>query len=134
MDSSVLPSTFLLTLLMLIGLIFFIRASVKARIQVARITLAQPEAAVLQTLQEYFIGRAYRTSAVDPEQRQVTLEGDVRPSLGLSIFLSGLAAIGLLCLSLMLSMLWPQFTPILPGLVLISPLAGDFLLAQSWKS
>lgn len=126
MDSSVLPSTFLLTLLMFIGLVFFIRASVKARIQVVRLTLARSEAVVLQTLREYFAGRAYRVSIVDSEQKQITFEGNVRPSLGLAIFLTGLAAIGFLCLSLVLSMLWSQLTVPLLGLVLLAPLAGVF--------
>jgi hypothetical protein len=126
MDNSVLPSTLLLTLLMLVGLIFFIRASVKARIQVIRLTLTQPEPIMLQAIRDYFIGRAYYTTAIDPEHKQITFEGNVRPSLGLAIFLSGLAAVGLLCLSLVLSMLWSQPSPLLLGLVLLSPIAGVF--------
>ena len=126
MADSVLPSTLLLTLLMLVGLVFFIRASVKARIQVVKLTLPQSESIVVEALQNYFTGRAYHTSAIDPVQKQITFEGNVRPSLGMAFFLSGLAAIGLLCLSLVLSMLWPTLTLALLALVLFSPLAGVF--------
>ncbi|HEY9906459.1 MAG TPA: cofactor assembly of complex C subunit B [Thermosynechococcaceae cyanobacterium] len=134
MSYSVLSSTLLLTLLMLVGLIFFIRASVKDRIQVLRLSSAQPEEVTLQSLQEHFADRAYWVAAVDPGQKQIALEGNVRPSLALAIFLSGLAAIGMLCLSLVLSMLLPQLGLALLGLVLLSPIAGIFYWRRAGRA
>lgn len=126
MDSSILWSTFVLTSLMLVGLFFFIRASVKARIQVAALQVEQPPAALLAQVQEYFAQRAYRVVATEPEQNKITFEGVVSPSWFLAILLSGLAAVGALCLMLILSILMPQYSQILPGFVLVAPLAGLF--------
>jgi Flp pilus assembly protein TadB len=126
MSTSVLASTFLLTLLMLVGLFFFIRASVKDRTQTAKFVTALSEESLAGQLQQYFSQRAYTMIDVDAEQNQVAFEGIVRPSVFLAIFLTLLAAIGTLCLSLVLWILFPDytFTVFLP--VLLSPLAGVF--------
>lgn len=121
-----LASTLFLTLLMAIGLFFFIRASVKDRTEAETLLSAQPEDALLTQLEQYFTARAYRIVQLDPEQKQVTFRGVVAPSLGLAIFLSLLAAIGLLCLALVLSMVLPQVSPLWWGLVLLAPIAGGF--------
>lgn len=126
MDNSVLSSTFLLTLLLLVGLVFFIRASVKDRTQVVKLVSTQPEDSTSQQLMQYFAQRAYRIAAMDDARQQVMFEGLVRPSLFLALFLTGLAAIGGLCLSLVLSILLPQFSSLWLGLVLLSPIAGVF--------
>jgi Flp pilus assembly protein TadB len=130
MNTSVLSSTFLLTLLLLVGLFFFIRASIKDRTQQIKLTSSQsdnhPEAPILEQVQQYFAERAYRVSKVDKAQSQVTLEGFVRPSIFLAVFLSGLAAVGLFCLALVLSILFPKIAWISLALVLLSPLAGFF--------
>jgi hypothetical protein len=131
METSVLSSTFLLTLLLLIGLLFFIRASVKDRTQVVKLLAEQPQDAALEALKQYFVQRAYLVSVEDAVQRQVTLEGFVRPSLWLAVFLSGLAAIGGLCLALVLSILLPRFSSVLLGFVLLSPIAGIFYWRQA---
>jgi hypothetical protein len=129
MDRPVLASTFLLTLLLAIGLFFFIRASVKDRTQQMILLAAAPETTVLEQLQDYFSQRSYRIARVDAEQNQVTYTGFVRPSWFLAIFLSLLAAVGLLCLGLVLAVLFPQLTPGFWGLPLLSPVAGLFY----WK-
>lgn len=126
MQTSILSSTALLTVLLAVGLFFFIRASTKDRIQVARLITAQQEDALLEKLQQYFTERAYRIAAVDAAQNQVTFEGFVRPSLFLSVFLTFLAAVGFLCLALISSFLFPGESKFLPGLVLFSPIAGFF--------
>lgn len=126
MSNPVLSSTFFLTLLMAIGLFFFIRASVKDRTQLVTLASDQSEASLVEQLQQYFAQRAYRVTAVNPEQTQVTFEGQVRPSWFLAIFLSLLAAIGILCLVLVLSMLSPTWSAALWFLVLLAPLAGVF--------
>jgi hypothetical protein len=122
----VLSSTALLTLLLSIGLFFFIRASTKERIQTVKLVTDQPQESLLEQLQQYFSQRAYRISAVDAAQNQVMFEGFVRPSLLLAIFLTGLAMVGILCLALVLSFVIPSGKPVLPWLILLAPAAGVF--------
>jgi len=124
MTSFVFPSTLLLTSLMMVGLFFFVKASVKDRIQQVKLIAHTSEDSLLHQLEQYFSSRAYRVAALEAEQ--VTFTGLVRPSVFLTIFLTLLAASGLLCLGLVLSLLMPQIGPTFLGLVLLSPLAGWF--------
>ena len=126
MSTAVIPSTFFLTLLMTIGLVFFIRASVKARTQVITLASEQLEAVLLTRLRQYFDQRAYRVVSLDAAKNEVTFEGIVRPSLFLTGFLTLLAAIGALCLILMLSYLVADLSKIWLSLLLLPPLAGVF--------
>ncbi len=84
------------------------------------------EAVLLPRLEQYFIDRAYRIAAVDRDTDIITFEGLVRPSVFLATLLTGLAAIGALCLSLVLSMLFPDAGKLFLLLLLIAPLAGWF--------
>ncbi len=131
MDTAILPSTLLLTLLLSVGLFFFIRASTKDRIQKAQFVSALDEATFMQQLQEYFRTRSYQVVAVDPEKNQVTFEGFVNPSWFLAVFLTLLSAVGFLCLALVLSLLFPQLNIVFLGLVLLSPLSGLFYWKKS---
>lgn len=124
MISFVFPSTLLLTLLMMVGLFFFVKASVKDRIQQVKLIAYSSEESLLHQLEQYFSNRAYRVAALEAEQ--VTFAGLVRPSIFLAIFLTLLVASGLLCLGLVLSLLMPQIGTGFLGLVLLSPLAGWF--------
>lgn len=126
MDTSVLSSTFLLTLLLAVGLFFFIRASVKDRTRQVQLQFDQAEEAAMAQLQQYFINRAYRVASVNEAAHQVVLEGFVRPSWFLAIFLTCLAAVGAICIALVLSILLPNFAQWTIALVLLSPLAGFF--------
>lgn len=126
MDNAVLPSTFLLTLLLAVGLFFFIRASTKDRTQTVYLVSEQDEAALMPQLEAYFRLRAYRIAAVDQQQNQVTFEGFVRPSWFLAVFLFMLAATGLSCLALVLSLLFPNLSQWSPAILLLSPLSGLF--------
>jgi pilus assembly protein TadC len=129
MDTAILPSTLLLTLLLSVGLFFFIRASTKDRTETAQLVSEQDEAALMRQLKEYFRSRSYRVAAVDQAQNQVTFEGFVRPSLFLAVFLTLLAATGLVCLSLVLSLLFPGPIQLFLAIALLSPLSGLFY----WK-
>ena len=126
MIATTISSTLMLTLLLSVGLFFFIQASVKDRTQAVKLISEQPQESLLAQLQEYFTGRSYRIAAVDATQNQVTFEGFVRPSWFLAMFLTLLAAIGILCLALVLSMLFPGLGILFLGLELLSPLAGVF--------
>lgn len=129
MDIPILPSTLLLTVLMLVGLLFFIRASTKDRTEVAQLISNKEENVLLPQLKEYFQSRSYRVAAVDPDKNQVTFEGLVRPSLFLAVFLTSLAACGTLCLALVLSQLFPDRGNIFLVLLILSPLSAIFY----WK-
>jgi hypothetical protein len=133
MDTAILPSTLLLTLLMMVGLLFFIRASTKDRTEVAQLVSEQDEATLMPKIKEYFQARSYRVAAVDSKQNQVTFEGNVRPSWFLAVFLTLLAASGTLCLSLVLSLLFPELGNVFLGLVLLSPLSGVFYWKKSGR-
>ncbi|BAZ70146.1 MAG: cofactor assembly of complex C subunit B [Pelatocladus maniniholoensis HA4357-MV3] len=133
MDTAILPSTLVLTLLLSVGLFFFIRASTKDRTEVAQLVSEQDEATLMSQLREYFRVRSYRVAAVDPEQNQVIFEGNVRPSWFLAIFLTVLAATGILCLSLVLSQLFPSLSLFFLGMILLSPLSGIFYWKKAEK-
>ncbi|TAF08502.1 MAG: cofactor assembly of complex C subunit B [Nostocales cyanobacterium] len=126
MDTAIVPSTFLLTLLLSVGLFFFIRASTKDRTAREKLVSEQDEASLMTQLKDYFCSRSYRVIAVDQEKNQVTFEGFVRPSWFLAVFLTVLAAVGFACLSLVLSQLFSSQSPFLLALVLLSPLSGIF--------
>lgn len=129
MDTAILPSTLLLTLLLAVGLIFFIRASTKDRTETAQLVSEQAEAILMPKIKEYFYSRSYQVAAVNKEQNQVTFEGFVQPSWFLAVFLTLLATAGLACLSLVLSLLFPSVSTLFLGIVLLSPLSGIFY----WK-
>lgn len=122
----VLSSTFLLTLLLMVGLFFFIRASTKDRTEVAHYVTPLADVALLERLQTYFADRAYRVTHINPDDSRITLEGTVSASRFLAVFLSLLAATGLTCVALVLGILFPAIVPLPWGLVLLSPLAGWF--------
>lgn len=126
MDTAILPSTLLLTLLMSVGLIFFIRASTKDRTETAQLVSQLPQTSLMPQLKEYFRARSYRVAAVDRQQNKVTMTGFVKPSWFLAIFLTILAAVGFTSLSLVLSMLFSIKSFLLYGIVLLSPLSGIF--------
>lgn len=134
MNTAILPSTLLLTLLLSVGLFFFIRASVKDRTQEVKLVSEQAEDSLIAQLQQYLQERSYRVKRVDAEHNRVTFEGFVRPSLFLAIFLTLLAALGILCLALVLSLLFPSLSAIFLGLVLLSPAAGVFYWKRAARS
>ena len=129
MNPTIFSSTLLLTSLLSVGLFFFIRASVKERTQEVRLTSEQAQETLIAQLQQYMQERSYQVVKVDALQNQVTFEGFVRPSVFLAIFLSVLAAAGILCLALVLSLLFPKLGVFFLALVLLSPIAGIFY----WK-
>ncbi len=153
-------STLLLSSLMVIGLVFFIRASAKDRIEVAQFSSVQEADALRQAVISYFYSRAYqplsKASAAAPldadrpsnEQSSpeisdkaasagvtiingTTLVGMVSPSVFMAVFLSLLAAVGFACLSLIVATLFPVWGGWLLLLVAASPLAGVFYWRKS---
>lgn len=126
MTDTVIYSTLFLTLLMMVGLFFFIRASTKDRTE--RLILEPPATAAtaLDALTAYFEQRAYQVEALDRTANQITLTGQVRPSVFLAGFLTSLAAVGCLCFALVLSSLFPSLGQSFAGLMVLAPVAGWF--------
>lgn len=133
MQNLVLPSTFLLSILIVIGLVFFIRASTKARIETTVWSASQPSEQVLTDVTKYLENRAYRLKTVDREKDQVVFSGVVSASWGMAIFLSTLAAIGAICLGLVLAIQFPQVGYWGISTVLLAPGAGWFYFKKSQR-
>lgn len=121
-----LPSSFGLTFLLFIGLVFFIRASTKDRTQTITYCSTLDDVSLMEALQQYFEARAYRVTDIDAERGQISLEGTVGASVFLAVFLGGLAAIGFFCLALVLTISFPRWGPIPYLLVLLAPIASWF--------
>jgi hypothetical protein len=119
-------STLFLTLLMMVGLFFFIRASTKDRIETLILEPQTPTEVTLTALTTYFEGRAYQVQQVDATQSTITFNGQVRPSWFLAGFLTVLAAVGGLCFALVLASLFPQLGFAFLGLIGLAPAAGWF--------
>ena len=111
---------------MMIGLFFFIRASVKDRTQQIQLLPSESEDVLIKKLQQYFETRAYQLTAVDPENKEVTFKGFVQPSVFLTVLLTFLAGVGFSCLALVLFLLFPSVDRLFWLLVLFAPLAGVF--------
>ncbi len=139
-DDPARSSTLILTSLMVIGLVFFIRASTKDRIEVVQLGSVQQADTLKQAVVKYFYSRAYQPAAeaTKPDDSPgptiingTTLTGIVSPSIFMAVFLSVLAAVGFTCLSLVVTTLYPSWGGWLLGLVAASPLAGVFYWRKS---
>lgn len=121
---------------MMIGLVFFIRASVKDRTKQIQLLPAESADVLIKKLQDYFEARAYQLTSVDPQTKQVTFKGYVQPSLFLALLLSFLALVGLSCLTLVLFLLFPDLNRLCWLLLLIAPFAGVFYWQKAgrWES
>ncbi|NEP16885.1 MAG: cofactor assembly of complex C subunit B [Leptolyngbya sp. SIO4C1] len=125
MTDVVLSSTLLLTGLLVVGLVFFIRASAKDRTQTVAFASSQTADELQQQLTDYFEQRAYQRRDRSGAQ-PVQMIGQVRPSVFLAVFLSLLAAVGLLCLALVLLIALPAAGKLPLALTLLAPLAPIF--------
>ena len=125
-NSTVLTSTFILSLLLAVGLFFFIRASTKPRIEQMTLETGESEAVLIPKLQAYFTDRSYKITAVDRDTDIITFEGLVSPSVFLAILLTSLAGIGAMCLALVLSMQFPDVGNVFLILLVAAPIAGWF--------
>ncbi len=111
---------------MMVGLVFFIRASVKDRTEQIELSTSESEDSILPKLQNYFDQRAYQVLGVDSVTNEVTFQGFVRPSLFMAIFLTLLSGLGLFCLVLVLFMLFPQMSNWFWLILFLAPVAGRF--------
>ncbi len=115
-------STLFLTILLLVGLVFFLRGSTKDRTTI----LELQDQNLTPQIRDYLLQLGYRVQNLDPDRDVVVLEGRVAASVGLGILLTVLATIGLACLSLVLSLLLPEWGNKVYVFILGAPLAGVF--------
>ncbi|HRD41744.1 MAG TPA: cofactor assembly of complex C subunit B, partial [Prochlorococcaceae cyanobacterium AMR_MDS_5431] len=120
---STISSTFLLTLLLAIGLIFFLRAASKDRTTVVTVRSSRPAIEVLDGLVKWLNQRGWEQEDGDLEKKILRFRGSVVASTGLAILLSILGTIGAGCLSLIMVQLFPSigWWPLLS--VLLGPIA-----------
>lgn len=127
LKDSVLSSTFLLTVLLMVGLISFLTSSVKDRTteMVFKSPTLDSDRLVVE-VRNYLRGRAYEVANLDRQADTVTLSGQVKPSMFLAIFLVSMAVLGFGCLGLVLKALIPAVNDLWWCLMLAAPLVGVF--------
>ncbi len=119
-------STFILTILLAVGLGFFLRAASKDRTTVVDITSSLPPLEVLNGISNWLEDRGWRREGGDAERKVLKFVGSVSSSLLLAIFLSILCGVGGGCLGLVICQLFPglRWWPLI--LAALGPLAGMF--------
>ena len=100
-----LASTLLLTLLLAVGLVFFLRAASKDRTTVVEVRSSKPPLVVLPALTEWLQQRGWRQEATNPDRRLLRFSGQVEASGLLAVLLSLLGGVGAGCLGLVLRQL-----------------------------
>jgi hypothetical protein len=116
-------STLALTTLLAIGLFFFLRASGKDRVETRVYLSSRSLEEMGSALREHLERRGYRLQSADAEGI-ATFAGQGQASVGLALFLTGLAGTGLACLALVLQTLEPGWGAWPWMVVLASPWAG----------
>ena len=120
-------STLFLTILLFVGLVSFLRGSIRDRTTDAIFAVDKlTDDRLLMQVRDHFRQRAYRVVEINPEREIATLVGQVQPSVFLAIFLTSLAAVGLICLGLVLGILIPDLENLWLWLLVASPIAGIF--------
>ncbi len=127
-----LNSTLLLTILLAIGLFFFLRASSKDRTTVVEITSSKKPIEVLKVIYDWLNLRGWKQSGGDFDQRILIFKGQVVSSKLLAVFLSLLGGLGSCALGLVIIQIYPYlgWWPILLGLI-GGPLSGTIYSKQS---
>ena len=127
-----LNSSLLLTILLAIGLFFFLRASSKDRTTTVEITSSKKPLEVLKVVYEWLNLRGWKQTGGDFDQRILTFKGEVVSSKLLAIFLSLLGGLGSCALGLVIIQIYPNlgWWPILLGLI-GGPLAGMIYFKKS---
>ena len=127
-----LNSTLLLTILLAIGLFFFLRASSKDRTTVIEINSSQKPLEVLNVMYEWLHLRGWKQTGGDFDQRILVFKGQVVSSKLLAIFLSLLGGFGSCALGLVIIQIYPSlgWWPIFLGLI-GGPLSGIIYFKKS---
>ena len=122
---SAFSSTFLLTILLAIGLVFFLRAASKDRTTVVDVQSPLPPIEVLNGISFWLEERGWKKIGGNVEEKLLRFNGSVAASTFLAIFLSCLGGLGAACLGLVVIQLYPSLSwwPLLLAAI-GAPLAG----------
>ena len=122
---SAFSSTLFLTILLAIGLVFFLRAASKDRTTIVDVQSPLPPLEVLKGISFWLEERGWRKNGGNVEEQLLIFNGNVSSSLFLVIFLSCLGGLGSACLGLVLIQLYPSLSwwPLLLAAI-GAPLAG----------
>ena len=102
------PSILLLTILLAIGLIFFLRAASKDRTTIVEVYSPLPELEVLNGLNKWLLDRGWEKNGGDANRQLLSFKGYVEASNSLALFLSVLGGFGGGSLGLVLKQLYPS--------------------------
>ena len=114
-----LKSTFILTILLFIGLFFFLRASSKDRTTTIEISTEKDQIDSLNIICSWLKLRGWNQVGGNIDQKTLTFKGQVVSSNSLAIFLSILGGIGSCSLGLVIKQIFPSLNwwPILLGII-----------------
>tara|TARA_B100000073_G_C23737529_1_gene572722 strand:- start:838 stop:1395 length:558 start_codon:yes stop_codon:yes gene_type:complete len=120
-----LNSTLILTILLGIGLFFFLKASSKDRTTTVEITSSKSPVYALDTICDWLLARGWRQIGGNSENKILIFKGQVDSSKSLAIFLSVLGGLGSCALGLVIIQLYSDlgWWPILLGFI-GGPLSG----------
>ena len=122
---SAFSSTLFLTILLAIGLVFFLRAASKDRTTIVDVQSPLPPLEVLKGISFWLEERGWRKNGGNVEEKLLIFTGIVSSSIFLVVFLSFLGGLGSACLGLVLIQLYPSlgWWPLLLAAI-GAPLAG----------
>ena len=129
---SAFSSTLFLTILLAIGLGFFLRAASKDRTTVVDVQSPLPPLEVLKGISLWLEERGWKKNGGNAEEKLLIFNGNVASSAFLAIFLSFLGGLGSACLGLVLIQLYPSLSwwPLLLAAI-GAPLAGIIYRVKS---
>jgi len=131
---SAFSSTLFLTILLAIGLAFFLRAASKDRTTVVDVQAPLPPLEVLDGVSFWLEERGWKNNGGNVEEKLLIFNGNVASSKFLVIFLSCLGGLGSACLGLVLIQLYPSLSwwPLLLAAI-GAPLAGIVYRVKSQR-
>ena len=123
-------SVLLLTILLAIGLVFFLRAASKDRTTVVDVASPLPPLEVLNGVSIWLKERGWETDGGDADRQVLRFQGNVASSGTLAVLLSIFGGLGAACLGLVIRQLYPllDWWPLL--LVLIGGPAAGLIYRQ----
>ena len=129
---SAFSSTLFLTILLAIGLGFFLRAASKDRTTVVDVQSPLPPLEVLKGISFWLEERGWKKNGGNLEEKLLIFNGNVASSTFLVSFLSCLGGLGSACLGLVLIQLYPSLSwwPLLLAAI-CAPLAGIIYRVKS---
>ena len=101
------PSVLLLTLLLAIGLVFFLRGASKDRTTVVDVHSSLPPLEVLNGVSAWLEERGWKRVGGDADRQVLRFQGSVASSASLAVLLSLFGGLGAACLGLVIRQLYP---------------------------